>query len=226
LPGITKRIGLFGGTFDPVHGGHLRVALDVRERFDLETVYFIPAALPPHKPVRGMADAGDRMEMIRLAISGVSGLAASDVELRRAGPSYTVDTVKYFRDIFHRDTELLFMLGIDAFFEIGTWKSYKFLFKLIPFVVMSRPDSESKGDDMGKRDVEELIQSRISAGYRYSHEKGCYVHDENQSVYFSAVQPVTISSTQIRDRVRNRRSIHAMVPEPVESYIINQGLYR
>ncbi len=226
LPGRTQRIGLFGGTFDPVHQGHLQAAMDIKDRFDIETVYLIPAALPPHKPVRGMAHAGDRIKMIRLAISACPGLRVSDVELKRPGPSYTVDTVTYFKGIFPGDIELLFLLGVDAFFEIDTWKSFKSLLKLIPFVVMTRPDGPSMDDDMGQRGVEKFIRSRISDGYRYVSEKECFVHNENQPVYFATVRPVAISSTQIRDKLRSGRSIHRMVPKPVENYIINQGLYK
>lgn len=164
--------------------------------------------------------------MIRLAISDISGLMVSDVELKRPGPSYTVDTVRYFKGIFPGNSELFFMLGIDAFCDIVSWKSYKSLFKLIPFVVMTRPDDGWTGSDIDEKNIEEFIQSRISAGYRYISEKGCFVHDKYQPVYLSGVQPVAISSTQIRDRIRNGRSIHTMVPEPVEKYIINQGIYR
>jgi len=226
MTAAVKRIGLFGGTFNPVHRGHLQVAREVRKAFSLKTVYFIPVALPPHKPVFGLADAGDRMEMLQRSVSGLPGFAVSDIELNRSGPSYTVDTVRYFRNLCSAETPLFFILGMDAFLEIDTWKSHKSLFQMISFVVMSRPRSGPHGSGDPMEDIERFIHSRISGGYRISAQQGCLVHGEKQPIFIHAVQPVDISSTRIRENIRNGRPVGGLVPAPVENYIRKQGLYR
>jgi nicotinate-nucleotide adenylyltransferase len=226
LYGTKKHIGLFGGTFDPIHNAHLQVASEVRERFDLDTVYLIPAALPPHKASRMLADAGDRLEMIRRGISENSGLTVTDVELKRPGLSYTVDTVRYFKGIFPDNTALSFIVGIDAFLEIDTWKSYQTLFELVQFIVMSRPDSAPFGHDAGRKAIDDFIPARVSDAYRWISDKGCYVHDHNQPIHLTVVTPMAISSTVVRGRIRKGRAIDDLVPERVAAYIAAKGLYQ
>ncbi len=136
------KIGLFGGTFNPVHFGHLRAALEVREGFGLKQVVLIPAAVPPHKERGGVAAAADRGAMLTLAVEGCSALAVSDVETRRPGPSYTIDTVRHFRCSLPADTEILLVVGLDAFLEIDSWKSFRELLGLVPVIVLSRPGSD------------------------------------------------------------------------------------
>ncbi len=135
------RIGLFGGTFDPVHFGHLRAALEVKEGFGLARVFLIPAAAPPHKAREGVAPAGDRLRMVELAVDGEPGLMPSDVEIRREGPSYTIDTVTHFQREFAGVAEVFLIVGLDAFLEIDTWKSFRELLALVPVIVISRPDA-------------------------------------------------------------------------------------
>jgi nicotinate-nucleotide adenylyltransferase len=222
----TKRIGLFGGTFNPVHRGHLQVAGEVRNAFSLKTVYFIPSALPPHKPVFGLADARERMEMLEQSVSGLPGFTTSDIELNRSGPSYTVDTVRYFRDLFSADTAMFFILGMDAFLEIDTWKSYKSLFQMIAFVVMSRPESGPHGGGDPVEYLEHFVRSKISDGYRISTQRDRLDHREKQPIFVYAVQPVDISSTRIRENIRGGRPVGGLVPVSVENHIRKQGLYR
>jgi len=215
------RIGLFGGTFNPVHRGHLQVAAAVRKAFSLETVYFILSAQPPHTPVYGLADTGDRMEMLERSLAGLPGFATSDIELKRSGPSYTVDTVSYFKNRFSAETTLFFILGMDAFLEIDTWKSYKSLFQMTPFVVMSRPDS-----DVSMAALQRFVHSTIAAGYRFSPRQDCLVHGEKQPIFIHAVPPVDVSSTRIRENIRRGRPVGGLIPESVEDLIRKKGLYR
>ena len=133
------RIGLFGGTFNPIHYGHIRAALEVKEGFPLDECHFIPAATPPHKTIAGVADARDRLEMIQRAISGHDGFSVCDVELHRSGPSYSIDTVEYLKKTLPPGAEVFFMLGVDAFLEFDTWRSFKKLLQTIPVIVMARP---------------------------------------------------------------------------------------
>ena len=219
------RIGLFGGTFNPIHSGHLRAAEKVQEAFALDKIYLIPAALPPHKEPGGVSDAKDRMEMTRLAVSNTPGVVVSNVELKRSGPSYTVDTVSHFKSKFPEDTELYFILGLDAFLEIDTWKSYMDLFHLISFIVMTRPDRSHRDAAMMWETLEAYIISNISSGYRYSESKSCYVHNDKQPIFAIDVEPLDISSTHIRKLIKEGSSAGSMLPEKVEAFIINKGLY-
>src|SRR5215510_1256068 len=135
-------IGIFGGTFDPIHWGHLRSAEEVSESFGLERVYFIPASIPPHKRGQTHTPARDRLAMVRLAIAGKPRFAVSTVELRRPGVSYSVDTLREFARRLKRTDRLFFIIGLDAFREIGTWKDFGEIFPLCHFIVTSRPGSK------------------------------------------------------------------------------------
>ena len=224
-----KRIGLFGGTFNPIHRGHLQVIQEVMEAFNLDQIKLIPAALPPHKEPGGVADAQDRLQMIRLAVANypvlMQSIVVSDVELKRSGPSYTIDTVRYFIQVLPENSGLFFILGLDAFHEIDTWKSYLDLFDLVPFIVMARPGAYRHNGDLMWEILEKYIKSRISDTYRFSVSRSCYVHAKKQPIFVFDATPVEISSTQIRESVKNRRSIKSLVPEKVEDFIKTKGLY-
>jgi nicotinate-nucleotide adenylyltransferase len=219
-----KHIGLFGGTFNPIHSGHIQVIQEVKKGFGLDKIYIIPSALPPHKEPDGLVDAGDRIEMIRLSFSNHPDFAVSDVELKRSGPSYTIDTIHHFKSILPEDAELFLILGLDAFLEIDTWKSYKSLFLLIPFIVMSRSTGENFRV-FGRKTVEEYLKSKISEGYNLSASQLSYIHKEKQPVYVFDVTPVDISSTKIRNLIKKGSSIKSLVPEIVEAFIKSKGLY-
>ena len=220
-----SRIGLFGGTFNPIHFGHLRVAVEVRERFALDRVFFIQAALPPHKQPDGVADAPDRLAMTRMAVAGNDAFVLSTVELDRPGPSYTIDTVNHFRSILPAGATPFFILGLDAFLEINTWKSFRELLRLIPFIVMARPSVADHGEPFKVKRLEAFLTERISGGYAFSESQGGYIHPENQPVFILNVSLLDISSTQIRRLVRSGRSIKYLVPDAVEAYIQTKGLY-
>jgi nicotinate-nucleotide adenylyltransferase len=222
---VLTRIGLFGGTFNPIHKGHLRAALKVRETFALDKIYLVPAALPPHKEPGGVSSAKDRMEMTRLAVSNTPDVIASDVELNRPGPSYTIDTVNHFKSKLPEDTELYFILGLDAFLEIDTWKSYRKLFHLIPFIVMTRPGRSYRDTTMMWKTLNAYIVSNISDGYRFSESRSCYVHDDMQAIFTVDIDPLDISSTGIRELIKKGRSIQSLLPEKVAAFILNKGLY-
>ena len=221
------QIGLFGGTFNPIHFGHLRTALEIKEAFKLDKIYFIPSAIPPHKTPDGVADAKDRYQMIRLAISDQNDLMVSDVELDRPGPSYSIDTVTYFQSVLSDNTGLYLILGIDAFLEIDTWKSYRDFFDRVPFIVMKRPGKrQSSQPEPEKQEIlEPFLQLKISKNYRFSADQSCYIHEKKQPVFKADVTALDISSTKIRILVKQGRSIRYLVPESVASYIRTKGLY-
>lgn len=220
-----KRIGLFGGTFNPIHMGHVQVIKEIKEKFGLDKIFLIPSAFPPHKETEGIIDGLDRIEMIRLAFSDDPDFVVSDVELKRSGFSYTIDTVRHFKSIFPENTKLFFIVGLDAFLEVDTWKSYKDLFLLIPFIVMSRSATGQRDTVLQWKHLGSYIKSKISDEYRHSASRSCYIHDVKQPVFLFEVTPVEISSTEIRERIRKGRTIKSLVPEPVEDLIKTKGLY-
>ena len=219
------RIGLFGGTFNPIHYGHIRAALEVKEGFPLDECHFIPAATPPHKTIAGVADINDRLEMLQLALSEHSDFSVSDVELKRSGPSYSIDTVDYLKKIYPAGTELFLMVGVDAFLEFDTWKSYTELLAAIPIIVMARPTSRYDQTMDRWHTLENFFHSKISDEYSYSHEKACFSHPRLKSVYLFDVTLLDISSSKIRKLIRDGRSARFLLPETVEAYIRSRELY-
>ncbi len=207
------KIGLFGGTFNPIHLGHLRAIKEVSETFELSKTYLIPAALPPHKPHQDIAAAKDRLAMIRLAVDHLAAFEISDIELNRSGPSYTIDTLKHFKSVIGPAHQTYLIMGIDAFLEIDTWKSYLEIFKLTPVIIMARPAGTDSRSDSPWKSVADFIRQKVSS-------------DEYQSIYFTDVSLLDISGTKIRDLVRQGKSIRFLVPEQIEHYIRQRGLYR
>ena len=219
------RIGLFGGTFNPFHFGHLRAALEVKRAFSLDRNYIIPSAIPPHKNNLGLVKARDRLEMIRQAVSEHPDLVVSDIELKRSGPSYTIDTVKHFKSTFSKDTRLYLIVGLDAFLEIDTWKSYADLLRITPFIVIARPDPKWQNASRQRQVIEDFLKRRISRGYNFSNSRRGYFHADKQPIFISKLNLLDISSSAIRKLIKAGKSIQTLVPPGVESYIKSKGLY-
>ncbi|HWO43022.1 MAG TPA: nicotinate-nucleotide adenylyltransferase [Candidatus Eisenbacteria bacterium] len=213
------RIGLFGGTFDPIHWGHLRSAEEVREAFALDRILFIPSAKPPHKRGEPTTPARDRLAMVRLAVAGNPGFAVSTVEVRRRGVSYSIDTLRYFAVRNKGRHSYFFILGLDAFREIGTWKAFRELFPLCNFIVTSRP---------GSRDSNPLRGTSIAVKklFCYAPSERLYRHRSGTSLQFLKLTDFAVSASDIRRRVNEGKSIRYLVPETVEAYIKKRGLYR
>lgn len=222
---ILPRLGLLGGTFDPIHRGHLQVAEDVLRQFGLDQVWIIPCALPPHKSDSALASAGDRLEMARIAIGNRRTLKLSDIEIQREGTSYTIDTLREFSTEFGDTTELFFLVGVDAFLEMHTWKSYRQLFNHAAFVVMTRPDSLRPPQSLQTL-ILAYAHGHISDRYALSKDGNTLEHPEKKSIYLASVTPVAIGSTRIRDMIRNGQPIHQWVGSGVSDYIAKKGLYR
>ena len=132
------KIGILGGTFNPIHLGHLHLAHEVRSKLDLDEIWFIPTGTPPHKTDEELASPADRFEMVRLGISGHPFFKISDIELKRVEKSYSIDTVRAFKKTYPRD-EFFFMIGLDAFMDIPSWKESAALLQSVHFIVVSRP---------------------------------------------------------------------------------------
>lgn len=213
------RLGLFGGTFNPIHIGHLRAAVEVWESFGLDKVILIPSAHPPHKHIDALASPEDRLEMVRLAIDGTPFFEVSDVELERSGPSYTIETLRHFQKEYGAQSAIHFIVGIDAFSEITTWKSFKGLFATAHFVVMARPGARLK-------DLEGFILEHISKEYRHDSSTNAFRHPSWCSIFCLDITHLDISATATRKRISEGRSIRFLVPYGVEHFIERKGLYR
>jgi nicotinate-nucleotide adenylyltransferase len=214
-----KKVGLFGGTFNPIHLGHLRSAEEIRESFGLGQVIFIPASYPPHKEKGNILPASLRAQMVRLAIADNPCFAFSEVELRRPGKSYSVETITHFRRQFGPEAELYFILGLDAFLEINTWKEYGALFALCHFIVMTRPGFE-------KNFSPEHLPVEMAKDFCYDPKRGGYAHRAGFFVFPKEITALDISSTKIRDNIRDHHSVKYLLPDPVAVFIDQNNLYR
>ena len=213
------KIGLFGGTFDPIHWGHLRNAEEVREAFSLDRLLFIPAGIPPHKRRQPATSARDRAEMVRLAIAKNPGFAISTVELSRPGKSYSIDTVRYFAKSQGPKDSLYFILGLDAFLDIGSWKGFEEIFSICHFIVTSRPGS-GNSVSLGRMPV------AVRKLFCYDRKKKIYRYKSGTRLSFFKLTDIAISASDIRNRLKEGRSIRYLVPLEVETYIKKRGLYR
>ncbi len=210
---MAERIALFGGSFDPVHFGHLIVARAIAERLDLDRVILLPSGSPPHKEADALADAEHRAEMVELAIAGEPVFGISDFDRSRSGPSYTIDTVRHFRDRFGPDARLYWIIGADSLAELSTWRRVGELVEACEIVTAARPAlprrAPKEADAWGSlRDVLSDAQIvRLKQGELHT-------------------PLIDISSTEIRNRVTAGRSIRYFVPDAVADYINRHRLYR
>jgi len=213
------RLGLFGGTFNPIHFGHLRAAEEVCEALALNHLWFIPAAQPPHKAPQDLTPFEVRLEMTRLAVGDHPVMAVSDIEGRRPGKSYSIETLRLLREEVGPAWELYFILGLDAMLEIRTWKDYTQLFDLCHFVVLDRPGYD-------RRHLEEILTRQSQPPFRPLEDDAGFRHPSGYKVLWQQTTLMDISATGIRSLVRQGRSIRYLLPEPVRGYIINHRLYR
>jgi len=212
--------GLFGGTFDPIHIGHLRCAEEMMELFDLNRIVFLPASRPPHKINAAITPFYHREQMIKLAIEGNPAFSFSDVENRRAGTSYSVETVEYLLDKYRLENlELYFILGQDAFHAIRTWKDWERLLLLCHFAVMTRPGYVNQG-------LEAILSPEFASRFAYDDALKGYRGPTGQAVFFREVTFLDIASSNIRKRAREGKTINYLVPDTVRHYIAKNALYR
>lgn len=204
-------LGIFGGTFHPVHLGHLRAAEEVREALGLARVLFVPAKLPPHKDARAVAPPEVRLDLVRRAVEGNPAFGVSDLELRRAGPSYSVDTLRDFRERLAPEDRLWFLVGSDAFREIHTWYRYPEIFALADLAVMSRPPQAAPPAPPPGLEGE---LTPVPGGLR---------HRSGREVRFVPVTLLDVSATAIRRALVQGRSVRYLVPEAVRGELERLG---
>lgn len=205
-------IGLLGGTFDPIHFGHLRPAIEIKEKLQLQELRFIPSAKPPHR-WQPEVDANHRLQMVKLATKGIKGFIVDDREYHRDGPSYSVDTLKSIRE--ESDSKpICLILGLDAFQSFTTWKNWQDILNLCHIIVSARPGYEMQDaehdwvDDRLVKEPKQLAKT----------------HSGN--VYFCDVTQLDISATHIRNQIKFGNSCHYLTPQVVCDYINKHKLYR
>lgn len=190
-------VGILGGTFNPPHIGHLIVAEYVRENLNLNKVLFVPSAISPHKQHLDIVSAHHRLAMLKYAIEGNSHFDVSEIETRRGGVSFTIDTLEGLKEKYRSD-KLFLLIGMDNLVEFHSWKMPERILEIATLVVMTRPE-------VGKKDAEQVLDGRA---------------------HVCPVPEIAISSREIRARVKEGRSIRYLVPAPIEAYIISNNLYR
>jgi nicotinate-nucleotide adenylyltransferase len=215
-----ERIGLFGGTFNPVHSGHLKAAEIVQKRFLLDKILFIPSYIPPHKDTAEIATPSHRLKMVETALRGFSHFIPCSIEIDAEEKSYSIITINRIKKLYPKSW-IFFILGIDAFLEVDTWKDYEQLLEQCFFVVISRPGY-----------LLEEAKKTLEGKYR---EKMCMlaksesVKDEmllSFRIFLLPIDALDIASTEIRGRIKRGDSIKGMVSERVEAYIRENRLYK
>jgi len=208
------RVGVFGGTFDPIHAGHVAIAAEVCARLELSSMRIVPCLAPPHKDRRDLTLGADRLAMIALATQDRPELVPSSFELSRQGPSYTIDTL----DRMAKEapgSRLFFLMGMDSFAEIGTWKDHQRLLTTYHLVVVNRPGHEAPPPDA----LPEAASGRVVEG-------AAGMDAPDGRVHLLTLEPYPVSSSEIRRRARQGESLAGMVPAAVESYIHRCAIYR
>ena len=215
-----ETIGLFGGTFDPIHLGHLRAAAEVRRTAGLDRVLFIPSYLPPHKASGAVASAEDRLRMVELACRRRAGFEASGIEVEAREKSYSILTLRKIRAQVP-GARLFFILGVDAFLDIGTWHQYRRVLAECLFIVTGRP-----GFDLDRaRDVLGGSLRGAIAAFPAGRRAGGRLPASTRA-FLLPIRALDVSSTAIRAKVRRGLSVEGLVPPSVAAYIRDHELYR
>ena len=217
---LIKPIGILGGTFDPIHNGHLRLAQEALEQCDLTEVRFVPSGVPPHRDVP-CAEAAHRLNMVRLAVEGNHAFVLDEREIHRTDPCYSVDTLRSLRLELGAEQSLCLLLGGDAFLSLHTWHNWKSLFELAHVVVIQRPGIPlGNAITQAASDLQQQYIARLAPAPRRLHESPF------GSIVVLDMPLLDISATTIRKRSAEKKSTHYLQPETVVRYIQSHNLYR
>jgi nicotinate-nucleotide adenylyltransferase len=221
-PTSRRRIGLFGGTFNPIHLGHLRAAEEVREALQLERISFIPSRVPPHKQqdeIDPIASPDQRLDWVEQAVGAYENFFVDRIEIEREGPSYLVDTLTAMRDRDPGAAAPVFIIGEDAFAEMGEWREPKRIFTLADFAVMTRPPGQLSN-------LEEWTPEIVKAAFDFDGNGRTARHDQaGTRIELVSITAIDISSSQVRQACREERSIRFLVPESIREAIEKSGEY-
>lgn len=210
-------IAVMGGTFNPIHIGHLRIAEEARDAFKINKVIFIPTYLPPHKDNGSIISPEHRLEMVKLAIKENPSFEASDIEIKRGGRSYSIETLKALRKTYP-GTDFSFIVGSDSFNDITTWCEYEELFKLTNFIVVPRPGYPVKK-------IGEVLPVELARKFWYDAERDVYANSFNTFISYLETTLFGISASDIRKMIKDGKSTRYILPEEVADYIIKNKLY-
>ena len=197
-----REIGIMGGTFNPIHMGHLIAAQEVLNKMNMDKIIFIPTGNPPHKSKREVISALDRYEMVKLAVESNERFGVSDIEINRKGQTYSYDTLTELHNMYY-ETQFYFIIGFDTLKEIDTWKRFCDVCSMTKFIVVNRGNTCSEIE-------EEILIKEKKYGSNFS---------------LVEIPDIKISSTDIRDRIKSNKSIKYLVSDEVEGYIKQKGLY-
>jgi nicotinate-nucleotide adenylyltransferase len=211
----VTRIGILGGTLDPIHCGHMAAAAAARDALDLPRVLVVPSRVPPHRPVQPVASPYHRFAMTALAVSGMPRIEACDDELRAEGPSYTADTLTRLHAGGLQPSQIFFITGADAFADIATWKRYPDVLDLAHFVVVSRPGYDI--DALAERLPDLRARMRPAASPART--------DDGTLIFLLQAATPDVSSTAVRERLRRGEPLAGLVPPLVETHIQQHHLY-
>lgn len=222
-------IGVFGGTFDPIHSGHLQVALDVKQYFALDYIHFVPCKIPVHR-ARPQLDEAQRLSLIKLAIKNQSGFIADDRELKRSSPSYMIETLDSLHKQFPEQS-LALMIGSDVFVKFDEWHQWREIFERAHILVMQRPDSSKWKDECSMQLLAELKQrlvngKKVSPLKRSGNMQQLLAKKSAGSIICVPVTQLEISASEIREKIRMGQAIDYLVPELVRLEIRDKHYYQ
>ena len=213
---MKKKIGVLGGTFDPVHTSHLELAEAARREYGLDKILFIPAAVPPHKRETAVTSFEHRVRMLEIACESSDFFECNIIEGELPKPSYTLDTLRALQSRMGKESTFYFIIGCDAFLDILTWKSYREILQLVSIIVSKREGVEEK----------KMADLAFILGYNITNESSWSGSKGNKDICFLKKTPPELSSTFIRKNIRDNRIIAGTIPEKVVEYIETNTLYR
>ncbi len=219
-----RRVGIYGGTFDPVHNGHVEVARGVQELFKLDEVIFVPACVPPHKRNANITSAFHRFAMVALATEADQGLLVSTIELDAPEQPYAVETVERLRNALGPETELFFLMGADSWLEIRSWHQWQRLLSMCNFIIITRPGYEFESGF--HLDMPITVVNNFGIGCRQW--GNATTHNDEPQAFLTDVVRSEVSATRIRAAVESHdmAALRTMVPSAVANYIEKYGLYK
>jgi len=217
---MKKRIGIFGGTFNPIHLGHVKACLEVQKVFELDKILFIPSYIPPHKGSSDVAAPSHRMKMVELAVASYPQFVPSPIEIEAKGKSYSILTLSKLKERY-TNAWIFFILGVDAFLEIDSWRDYENVLEQCRFIVISRPGYHLK-------DAEYILGGKYK---KWIHQLSAQMEISEEmfkqyKIFLLTISALDLASHEVRKRIRNKKSIAGCVAESVEAYIIKNELYQ
>lgn len=218
-----EKIGILGGSFDPIHLGHLGLARDVLKQLNLDAIWFIPAWLSPHKQDQTPADAAHRLHMLTQALAPFPKFQVSEIELDQKGVSYTIDTLTALQKRFP-DREWFLILGMDAFRDFSSWKNVREILQSVHLTVATRPGYPDDPHNLPS------LLDRLPLSYALGREQNgvqtCHCGESEKTISFCEIEPLDISSNEIREKIQRGQPVKKMLPPQVEGYIMTHRLYQ